>query len=145
MGARGLLWRSHGCWCPALHTGRPGHCDSHRYQSYVVPGDSQASRVRYPFLSSCPLAPQALQAVTDLANTPELHLEWDLRPGDIQLLHNWNQVGFRLPSHRLPQGGRGGDSGCGREHRAHIGRRPPLVHACGAIYILIDLESIESS
>ena len=43
-------------------------------------------------LSSCPLAPQALQAVTDLANTPELHLEWELAPGDIQLLHNWNQV-----------------------------------------------------
>ncbi|KAL4440574.1 hypothetical protein ABPG75_003575 [Micractinium tetrahymenae] len=38
---------------------------------------------------------EALQAVTDLANSPELHLEWDLEPGDIQLLHNWNQLHMR--------------------------------------------------
>ncbi len=28
---------------------------------------------------------QALQAVTELANSTELHLEWDLEPGDIQV------------------------------------------------------------
>ena len=32
---------------------------------------------------------EALQAVTDAANDPELHLEWQLEPGDVQLLHNW--------------------------------------------------------
>lgn len=35
-------------------------------------------------LHRCP-ALQALQAVTDLANDPQLHLEWDLEPGDIQV------------------------------------------------------------
>ena len=33
----------------------------------------------------CPLAVQALQAVSDLANDPQLHLEWDLEPGDMQV------------------------------------------------------------
>lgn len=38
---------------------------------------------------------EALQAVTALADDPSLHLEWDLEPGDIQLLHNWNVLHMR--------------------------------------------------
>lgn len=42
-----------------------------------------------------PKQEEALQAVTQLADSPELHLKWDLEPGDIQLLHNWNQLHMR--------------------------------------------------
>ncbi|KAL4441474.1 hypothetical protein ABPG77_001978 [Micractinium sp. CCAP 211/92] len=38
---------------------------------------------------------EALQAVTDLANDPELHLEHNLQPGDVQLIHNWTQLHTR--------------------------------------------------
>ncbi|PRW39338.1 taurine catabolism dioxygenase [Chlorella sorokiniana] len=38
---------------------------------------------------------EALQAVTDLADSPELHLDWDLQPGDVQLIYNWTQLHFR--------------------------------------------------
>ncbi|EFN55524.1 hypothetical protein CHLNCDRAFT_23227 [Chlorella variabilis] len=31
----------------------------------------------------------ALQAVSDIADQPDLHLEWQLEPGDVQLLYNW--------------------------------------------------------
>ena len=58
-----------------------------------APG-TPANQLRAKSLSSS--APQALQAVNDLANSPELHLEWELAPGDIQLLHNWNQVRHKV-------------------------------------------------
>ncbi|GAB4818759.1 hypothetical protein N2152v2_005805 [Parachlorella kessleri] len=38
---------------------------------------------------------EALQAVTDLANSPDLHLEWDLQVGDVQLIYNWTQLHMR--------------------------------------------------
>ncbi|KAI7843623.1 hypothetical protein COHA_002863 [Chlorella ohadii] len=38
---------------------------------------------------------EALQAVTDLADSPDLHLDWDLQPGDVQLIYNWTQLHFR--------------------------------------------------
>ncbi|PRW58816.1 taurine catabolism dioxygenase [Chlorella sorokiniana] len=35
---------------------------------------------------------EAIKYVASLAADPELHLEWDLQPGDIQLLNNWTNL-----------------------------------------------------
>lgn len=53
---------------------------------------------------------EALQAVSDLADDPELHLEWQLEQGDIQLLHNWNQLHMRTEYEDHP----------GFENRRHL-------------------------
>lgn len=38
---------------------------------------------------------EALQAISDIADLPDMHMEWQLERGDGQLLYNWNQLHMR--------------------------------------------------
>lgn len=81
---------------------------------------------------------QALQAVTDLANDPQLHLEWDLEPGDIQVrgcarslnARHFVEVGARLPNRKCHSGP--ALHPCGSEYRARLlgppGGSPCFTH-----------------